>query len=63
MLADDHAIGTAVRALGGEVAMPPMVLVHAATERGLGGPVAARTALGGDGARGGERAPTMPALR
>ena len=35
ILADDHAIGAAVRALGGTVAMPPMVLVHASTERSL----------------------------
>ena len=33
ILADDHAIGAAVRSLGGSVAMPPMVLTHAATER------------------------------
>ena len=35
VLADDHAIGRAVRSLGGTVAVPPMVLVHAATERSL----------------------------
>ena len=35
LLADDHAIGAAVRALGRRVAMPPLVLVHAATERSL----------------------------
>ena len=34
-LADDHAIGRAVRSLGGTVAIPRMVLVHAATERSL----------------------------
>jgi ceramide glucosyltransferase len=35
VLADDHAIGAAVRSLGGAVAMPPLVLTHAATERSL----------------------------
>ena len=35
-LADDHAIGQAVRSLGGTVAVPRLVLVHAATERRLG---------------------------
>jgi ceramide glucosyltransferase len=34
-LADDHAIGAAVRARGLMVAMPPMLLVHASTERSL----------------------------
>lgn len=35
-LADDYAIGAAVRDLGLAVAVPPMVLVHAATERSVG---------------------------
>lgn len=35
VLADDHAIGAAVRARGQAIAVPPMVLVHAATERSL----------------------------
>ena len=34
-LADDHAIGAAVRALGLEVAIAPIVLVHAASETSL----------------------------
>ena len=36
ILADDHAIGAAVRARGGSIAMPPLVLTHAATERSFG---------------------------
>ena len=36
VLADDHAIGEAVRGLGLAVAIPPMILVHAAGERSLG---------------------------
>ncbi len=35
-LADDHAIGVAVAQLGLRVAVPPMLLVHAGTERSLG---------------------------
>ncbi len=35
-LADDHAIGAAVRALGYEVAIPPFAVRHASTERNLG---------------------------
>lgn len=34
-LADDHAIGAAVRALGLRVAVPQMILVHGSSERGL----------------------------
>ncbi len=34
-LADDHAIGVAVRALGLKVAVPPMVVTHASTEPGF----------------------------
>lgn len=36
-LADDHAIGAAVRALGLEVAIAPIVLIHAASETSLVG--------------------------
>lgn len=36
VLADDHAIGAAVRARGETIAVPPTVLVHAATERTFG---------------------------
>ena len=35
-LADDHALGAAVAQLGLRVAIPPMLLVHAGTERSLG---------------------------
>ncbi len=35
VLADDHAIGAAVAALGLLVAIPPMVLIHAGAERSL----------------------------
>ena len=35
VLADDHAIGAAIRAVGGAVAVPRMILAHAATERRL----------------------------
>jgi ceramide glucosyltransferase len=35
VLADDHAIGAAVRALGLRVAVPPMLVTHASTERNL----------------------------
>ena len=35
-LADDHAIGVAVAELGLRVAVPPLLLVHAGTERSLG---------------------------
>jgi ceramide glucosyltransferase len=35
-LADDHAIGAAVAQLGLRVAVPPILLVHAGTERSLG---------------------------
>jgi ceramide glucosyltransferase len=35
-LADDHAIGAAVAQLGLRVAVPPMLLVHAGSERSLG---------------------------
>lgn len=34
-LADDHAIGVAVRALGLRVAVPPMLVTHASTETGF----------------------------
>lgn len=36
VLADDHAIGAAVRGLGLTVAVPPMLVVHASDERSLG---------------------------
>ena len=36
VLADDHAIGAAVRGLGLNVVIPPMVLVHAGAEASLG---------------------------
>jgi ceramide glucosyltransferase len=36
VLADDYAIGEAVAALGLEVAMPPMLVTHASTERNFG---------------------------
>ena len=36
VLADDHAIGAAVRGLGLNVVIPPMVLVHAGAETSLG---------------------------
>ena len=35
ILADDHAIGASVRALGLRVAVPPMILAHGCSERGL----------------------------
>jgi len=35
-LADDYALGEAVRALGHTVAVPPMLLVHGCAERSLG---------------------------
>src|SRR5579863_2304424 len=35
-LADDHAMGAAVAELGLRVAVPPMLLIHAGTERSLG---------------------------
>lgn len=35
VLADDYAIGAAARARGLDIALPPIVLVHAATERSL----------------------------
>ncbi|USI71662.1 bacteriohopanetetrol glucosamine biosynthesis glycosyltransferase HpnI [Sphingomonas morindae] len=35
LLADDHAIGAAVRALGLEVAVPPMILTHGCSESSL----------------------------
>jgi ceramide glucosyltransferase len=35
LLADDHAIGAAVRALGHEVAVPPPILLHGCTETSL----------------------------
>ncbi|HEY0269794.1 MAG TPA: bacteriohopanetetrol glucosamine biosynthesis glycosyltransferase HpnI [Sphingomonas sp.] len=35
LLADDHAIGAAVRALGLEVAVPPMILAHGCDEPSL----------------------------
>jgi ceramide glucosyltransferase len=34
-LADDYAIGAAIRAIGLQVAVPPMILTHACTERSL----------------------------
>ena len=36
VLADDHAIGAAVRGLGLSVAVPPMLTTHASDERSLG---------------------------
>lgn len=36
ILADDHAIGVAVRELGLKVAVPPMLVTHASTEASLG---------------------------
>jgi ceramide glucosyltransferase len=36
VLADDHAIGAAVEALGLQVAVPPMLVTHASAEQGLG---------------------------
>ena len=35
VLADDYAIGEAVRALGLNVAVPPMIVTHGSTERGF----------------------------
>ncbi|SDD77676.1 ceramide glucosyltransferase [Sphingomonas sp. YR710] len=36
VLADDHAIGEAVRALGLAVVVPPMIVIHGCTETSLG---------------------------
>lgn len=36
ILADDHAIGEAIHALGLRVAIPPMLVTHASVERGFG---------------------------
>lgn len=36
LLADDHAIGVAVRRLGLKVTIPPMILTHGCSERSLG---------------------------
>jgi len=36
LLADDHAIGAAVREAGLSVAVPPMIVLHGSTERSLG---------------------------
>lgn len=36
VLADDHAIGAAVRAIGLDVVVPPMIITHGCTESSLG---------------------------